>query len=199
MIYFMARRNRELYPEQYFHFISRGINNIFLFKGTEDFQKYLGIVHCYFKQFYVQCFHYVVMNTHSHFIVRLPEQIERIPDMMKVIHQKYSWYYHFKYKFDGGLWRDRYKSELIDTDRYMLGCGLYIEYNPVKAGVAHLPEEYPWSSYAHWIGKRKDSILSEHPLDVVRNYKEIAQDYIDAYSEYIKLTSISVGRPKKSY
>ena len=53
------------------------------------------------------------------------------------------------------------KAELIDADQYMLGCGLYIEYNLVKAGMVKCPEEYPWSSYGHRIGERKDALLGE--------------------------------------
>lgn len=194
----MPRIARELYPEQYFHFICQSNNHIFLFKEGNDFQRYLMLVNHYFRENRVKCFHYVLMNTHAHFIVLLPKNVDCISEMMKVINLKYYHYYNRKYNYEGSLWRGRYKSELIDTDRYMLGCGLYIEHNPVKAGMVTSPEEYEWSSYRHWMGRRKDSLLSEHPLDVVKNYKEIADDYIEAYIDYIKLSSIPVGRPRET-
>jgi len=83
-----------------------------------------------------------------HLIVRLPDWVKHIPDIMKSINLRYSLYYSKKYKYDGIVWRGRYKSELIDNDRYMLACGLYVEHNPVKAGIVKTPEEYKWSSYA---------------------------------------------------
>jgi putative transposase len=196
----MSRGPRELYSNQYFHLICRSNNKIFVFKDSDDFQKYLGLLHHHFLKNKVLCFHYALMNTHVHIVVKLPENVKGIPQMMKEINLKYCLYYKWKYGFEGNLWRDRYRSALIDTDRYMLGCGLYVEHNPVKAGIVANPDEYPWSSYGHWTGTRNDLMLSEHPLgDVVKKYKEISQDYIDAYTEYIKLTKIPVGRPKSKH
>lgn len=138
------------------------------------------------------------MNTHVHCLVQMPDYVECFSEIIKIILLKYYYYYKYKYGWDGSLWRKRYKAEFIDTDRYMLGCGLYIEHDPVKAGIVKTPEEYPWSSCGHWVGKRKDGLLSEHPLAVVENYKEIAQDYIDSYMEYLKFTSVPFGRPHKN-
>ncbi|MFH1380264.1 MAG: transposase [bacterium] len=194
----MPQKNRALYPNQYFHVIARSNNHIYLFKEEHDFQKFLSLINHFFKEYRVRCFHYVLLNTHVHFLIKLPEKVDEIPDMMKKIFLKYHYFYKYKYGFEGSLWRGRYKAELIDTDRYMLGCGLYIENNPVKAGMVKTPEDYPWSSYGHWIGKRKDKLLNEHPLDVVKNYKEIAHEYMNEYIEYITLTSVPLGRPRTS-
>ena len=35
----------------------------------------------------------------------------------------------------GTLWEGRYKSTLIQTDRYLLTCMAYIDLNPVRAGM----------------------------------------------------------------
>jgi putative transposase len=192
----MPRKARELYSNQYYHLICRSNNHIFIFKEPDDFQKYLGLAHYYFREQKVKCFHYCLMNTHAHFVVQLPDNIELISEMMKVIHQKYAMYYQKKYDYSGHVWGDRFKNELIDTDRYMLGCGLYLEHNPVKAGMVSQPEEYPWSSYGHWVGMRKDPLLSEHPLDI-KQYRTMADDYISAYLDYVKLVSIPRGRPRR--
>lgn len=194
----MPQKLRELYPDQYFHIIARSNNHLHLFKDAKDFKYFLNTVGYNFKLYHVKCFHYVLMNTHIHFIVKLPRYVEQVPEMLKIIFLKYYYYYKYRYGYDGNLWRRRYKAEIIDTDRYMLGCGLYIEHNPVKAGMVRKPEEYPWSSYGHWVGNKQDALLSEHPLAVVKNYKEIAHDYMDAYIDYIKLASISPGRPRKN-
>ena len=188
---------RELYPQQYFHVIAQSNNHEYLFTDDSDFQKILGLINHYFQENKIKLFHYVMMNTHMHCVVQLPDYAECFSEVMKVILLKYYYYYKYKYGREGSLWRKRYKSELIDTDRYMLGCGLYIEHNPVKAGMANLPEAYPWSSYGHWVGKRKDALLSEHPLDVVKNYREIAKDYIESYLEYVKFSSMRFGGSRK--
>ena len=189
----MPRKARELYPDNFFHLICRSINNTVLFKEDNDFQEYLRLVHFYFGKKNIQCYHYVLMGTHAHFVIKMPHTVDDFPNMMKGIHVKYCFFYQKKYNYEGNLWRDRYRSYLIDTDRYMLGCGLDIEHKPVKAGIVKAPEDYKWSSYRHWVGKRHDALLSEHPLiDNMKNYKDIAEDYLQNYYEYLRLTAVRI-------
>ena len=52
----------------------------------------------------------------------------------------------------------------MQEEDYLLACYRYIELNPVRAGMALRPEEYPWSSYrANALGAQ-DPLLSPHPL-----------------------------------
>jgi len=192
----MPFKPRELYPGQYYHIIIQSNNHACVFKDDQDFKKFLILIKEEFAWAQVRIFHYVLMNTHVHMIVQLPDEgedaevdeIKYFPEAIKTILLKYYYFYKFKYSWDGSLWRKRYKAELLDTERYMLGCGLYIEYNPVKAGMVKKPEDYHWSSYEHWIGKRHDKLLNKHPLEDVKQYKTIANDYINAYLDYVKLT-----------
>lgn len=191
----MPGYSRELYTNQYYHIMHRSNNKIYLFEDEEDFLKYLDLVKKYFIKARLKCFHYVLMNTHVHFVVKITDRVKEVPLYIKLINLKYTFYYKRKYGYEGGLWRNRYKAELIDTDRYMLGCGLYVESNPVKAGIVASPGDYRWSSYSHWVGKTKDELLSDHPLDNVKNYEEIAEEYIKIYVEYNKLINAPRERP----
>ncbi|MBA1444449.1 MAG: hypothetical protein FE835_06030 [Gammaproteobacteria bacterium] len=52
----------------------------------------------------------------------------------------------------------------MDTDRYLLACYRYIELNPVRAGIAARPEDYPYSSYqSNGVGK-VDGLVTPHPV-----------------------------------
>jgi len=51
------------------------------------------------------------------------------------------------YRRTGTLWEGRYKSSLVDSERYCLACYRYIELNPVRASICNAPEDYQWSSY----------------------------------------------------
>lgn len=63
------------------------------------------------------------------------------------------------YRRTGSLWEGRFRSSLVDSERYVLACYRYIELNPVRAGMVGHPGEYRWSSYHHHaVG------LSEYPL-----------------------------------
>src|SRR5690606_37865960 len=61
-------------------------------------------------------------------------------------------------------WQGRFKSCLVDTDRYLLTVIRYIELNPVRAGMVDKPEHYRWSSVPTHLGRACDPLLSPHPL-----------------------------------
>jgi hypothetical protein len=44
---------------------------------------------------------------------------------------------------------------LVPDDAYLLSLVRYIHLNPVKAGLAEKPEQYPWSSHRSYCGKQQ--------------------------------------------
>lgn len=73
---------------------------------------------------------------------------------MQSVGRRYAQYFNRTYHRSGSLWEGRYKSALVDTERYLLACYRYIELNPVRAGIVRKPEDYPYSSYqANGLGK----------------------------------------------
>lgn len=47
---------------------------------------------------------------------------------------------------------------------YLLACGRYIERNPLRAGIAESPGQYPWSSFAVHAEGRPDGITDGHGI-----------------------------------
>jgi putative transposase len=84
--------------------------------------------------------------------------------MMQAVGRSYVQYFNRKQQRTGTLWEGRYRSTVLETERYLLQCMAYIELNPVRAGMVAGPQDYPWSSYAHYIGQRADPLVSPHPL-----------------------------------
>ena len=60
-------------------------------------------------------------------------------------------YFNRKYSRVGHLFQDRFKSESIDTDAYLLMALRYIHRNPVKAGLCARAEEYRRSSMNEYL------------------------------------------------
>jgi len=54
-------------------------------------------------------------------------------------------------------------------ERWLLACTQYIEYNPVRAGLAKCPEDWKWSSAGAHIWIKRMRFLSKHPplLEIV--------------------------------
>jgi putative transposase len=66
---------------------------------------------------------------------------------MQSLGRQYVRYFNFSYKRTGSLWEGRYKSCLVQEDKYLIQLYLYIELNPVRAGMVADPSSYLWSSY----------------------------------------------------
>lgn len=90
---------------------------------------------------------------------------------MKLLNAKYVRYVNMRYKRIGTLWQVRFKSCLVEDKDYFSVCLRYIESNPIRAGIAKLPESYRWSSYRFRAFGEKC-----HILDPDRWYNELASE-----------------------
>lgn len=68
--------------------------------------------------------------------------------MMQAIGRRHVGSFNARYRRTGTLWEGRFKSALVDSERYALACYRYIELNPVRAGIVTCPREYRWSNHA---------------------------------------------------
>ena len=103
------------------------------------------------------------MGNHFHLLLT-PQTQTGVPRMMQGVGRTYVQYFNRRHQRTGTLWEGRYRATTVQTDRYCLACMAYIDLNPVRAGIARRPEDYPWSSYAHYRGLRTDKLVSPHPV-----------------------------------
>jgi putative transposase len=105
---------------------------------------------------------YVLMTNHVHMLVT-PRAEDSVSYLMKNLGQRYVQYVNRKHSRSGPLWDGRFKSCIVDSERYLLTCLRYIELNPVRAGMVRHPREYPWSSYLANAEGQPSDFLVPHP------------------------------------
>lgn len=159
----MARLPRLTVPGYPHHIIQRGNNRQPIFAEPADYEQLLAMLEEHARRFHVAVHAYVLMSNHFH-LLATPEDAAGIPQMMQAIGRQYVRYFNRRQQRTGTLWEGRYRSTLIQAERYLLACMVYIDLNPVRAGMVSDPAEYPWSSHAHYIGRRADRLLTPHPL-----------------------------------
>jgi len=159
----MARLSRLTLPGHPHHVIQRGNNRQSIFVATEDYQTMLDLLDENARKFNVAIHAYVLMGNHFH-LLATPETQDGLPQLMQAVGRRYVRYFNDRQKRTGTLWEGRYKSTLIQTERYLLACMAYIDLNPVRAGMVAQAKDYPWSSHAHYIGLRIDKLLTPHAL-----------------------------------
>ena len=159
----MARLPRLTLPGQPHHVIQRGNNRQPIFVDHEDRQILLGLIGEHAARQQVALHAYVLMDNHFH-LLATPSTSEGLPQWMQAVGRRYVRYFNDRHGRTGTLWEGRYRSTLIQTDRYFLACMAYIDLNPVRTGMVADARDYPWSSYGHYAGLRHDRLITPHPL-----------------------------------
>ena len=160
---------------------SGGNNRQAIFACEDDMKAYVTWLKQYSKKYKV------AITNHVH-ILCSPANHSGISQMMQSLGRMYVMYFNRAYKRSGTLLEGRYRSCLVQSDKYLLDLYRYIELNPVRAGMVQDPSEYGWSSYqCNAMGKQSD-LLTAHP-----NYLAIDQDANNRLSAYRKLFASYVG------
>jgi len=157
----MARKARIVLPGVPQHVIQRGNNRQACFYAEEDYRFYLECLEKATKKFDCEIHAYVLMTNHVHLLVTSP-QAYGISQMMQSVGRRYVRYINHTYRRSGTLWEGRYKSSLVQDERYLLTCYRYIELNPVRARMVEAPGDYKWSSYRNNGFGQADTVITPH-------------------------------------
>jgi putative transposase len=145
------------------HVIQRGNDRQAVFREDADYARYRGWLREIAATHALALHAYVLMPNHVHLLVTPPSDTA-LSKAMQSLGRRYVRWFNDKYGRTGTLWEGRFRSTVIDADRYLLACSRYIELNPVRAGIVNSPELYRWSSYAHHAGVLVDPLVTDHPL-----------------------------------
>src|SRR5690554_1287672 len=129
----MPRRARQKSSTGVYHVMLRGINKQIIFHDQEDYKKYIQTIRDYKQLCEYEIYAYCLMNNHIHLLIK--EGKEDLGIIFRRIGSKYVYWYNLKYKRCGHLFQDRYRSEVVETEHYLLTVLRYIHQNLVKAGI----------------------------------------------------------------
>lgn len=144
----MPRTKRVKSESGIYHIMLRGINQQVIFEHEEDYERFIEIVEKYKAVSGYKVFAYCLMSNHVHLIIK--EEKEEIDKIIKRIASSYVYWYNWKYYRKGHLFQDRFKSEPIEDEKYLLTAIRYIHQNPVKAGIVEKIEAYEYSSFKEY-------------------------------------------------
>lgn len=142
-----------------------------------------GLLREHATQFDVAIHAYVLMDNHFHLLVT-PHGQDGLPHMMQAVGRRYVRYFNDANGRTGTLWEGRYKSALVQSERYLLACMVYMDLNPVRAGMVARAQDFAWSSHAHYAGLHNDRLVTPHalvwelgntPFDRESRYRELVQ------------------------
>ncbi len=156
----LARLSVAGYPH---HVIQRGNDRQAIFADAVDLGKYLDALREVCEHHELAIHAYVLMPNHVHLLMT-PTGPRAVGAAMQAIGRRYVRWFNDRHTRTGALFEGRYRSTVIEADRYLMACMRYIELNPVRAALVAVPEQHPWSSYRHHAGLANDPLVTDHSL-----------------------------------
>lgn len=157
----MPRQPRLLLPGIAAHVVQRGNDRGECFRHGTDYFVYLAHLRDVAKEHACLIHAYCLMTNHVHLLLT-PATSGSCSAMMRDLGQRYVQYFNRHHRRTGTLWEGRFRSGLVQSQRYVLACHRYIEMNPVRAGMVSTPGDYDWSSHRHYAGTLRQPWLCEH-------------------------------------
>ena len=146
----MSIRKTNFVQGEYYHLYNRGNSKQTIFKDKKDYNHFVYLLYLsntkknfrindISKDFFnfnqeqqlVSIGAWVLMPNHFHILITEKEE-GGISKFMQKLSTAYSMYYNKKYKRTGGLFEGKFKSQHLNTDRYLKYIFSYIHLNPIK-------------------------------------------------------------------
>ena len=169
------------------HVVQRGNDRQACFFREADYVRYLQDLREASLKFGCLIHAYVLMTNHVHLLVT-PREAGSIGRLMQAVGRRYVRYINDAFRRTGTLWEGRYKSCLVDSERYLLACYRYIELNPVRAGMVPGPGDYRWSSYGGNALGSFDPLVVPHAV-----YEQVAYEAGERQSRYRELVAQGIS------
>lgn len=163
------------------HVIQRGNDRRAIFADSSDLTRYLDALRDVAAEHQLSVHAYVLMPNHVHLLMT-PINPRAIGAAMQALGRRYVRWFNDRHARTGALFEGRYRSTVVEADRYLMACMRYIELNPVRASLVAAPEHYSWSSYRHHTGLATDALISDHAL-----YWQLGNTPFDRQAEYRRL------------
>lgn len=186
----MARQARIKSSTGIYHVMIRGINKekIFIYEGNKA--KLLNIIKEIKVEIDFSIIAYCIMDNHLHLLIKSSD--DNLALIMKKLCVKYAMYYNKIIERYGYVYQNRFRSEAVEDERYLLCVLRYIHNNPVKAHITEDLLNYKWSSINDYITENSEILCDKH-IKLILDFFKDKNDFIKfhkLYDNYLYIDTI---------
>lgn len=163
------RKARKRSKSGFYHTMIRGVNRQNIFYDDADHYYFKKLMKKFGKKYKIRYHAYVLMDNHVHLLFDDP--FDQLSAFMQVLCSVYARYFNRKYDRTGHLFGDRFASETVENNGYLVICCRYILQNPQKAGICRACD-YRWSSYRCYRQNQR-LISTKLMLSLFKNVSEL--------------------------
>ena len=147
----MPRKPRVDYPGAWHHVMHRGARRQAIFKKDEQCILFLGLLDELANEFELEIHAYSLMPNHYHLLVR--SRHGNLSRAMRHLNANYTQRINDKERWDGPLFRGRFRSQLVEDETNLPYLLAYIHLNPLKAGLITRLQSHAWTSHRAYLGR----------------------------------------------
>ena len=153
----MPRQSRIDTPGALHHIMARGIEGGNIFRNDDDRGHFLERLENILKETETSCYAWALIPNHFHLLLRTG--LTPITTVMRRLLTGYAQWYNRRYRRQGHVFQNRYKSILCQEDKYFLELIRYIHLNPVRAKIVEDLDNlgsYRYSGHSVIMGKNRN-------------------------------------------
>ncbi len=159
------RRVRLAYEGSFHHVMNRGLRGEDIFFDNRAKAYFLEVMAEQASALKIRILAYCVMDNHYHLV--LQNVSGKLSEYMKQVNGQYGMYYRKRRGGMGYVFQGRFKSILIQEDKYLRMVLLYILLNPVRGKKVSYPRAYPWSSVQEYFAGGQSSTVDSALVEAV--------------------------------
>ncbi|WP_010294630.1 transposase [Clostridium senegalense] len=178
----MGRYARKKAPHAIYHIIIKSVKDRLLFNCDDDKNMFMIKLKESQLKYPFKLYAFCLMDNHAHLLI--DSQNQDISVIMKSLNLRYVKFYNKKYDLDSRLCKERFKSEMITTDEYLINASMYIHRNPKDLpGFLERPQDYVFSSMRVYLGGKDEfdvldvdmilEIMCKNKRKARKEYKEV--------------------------
>jgi REP element-mobilizing transposase RayT len=146
----MPRPHRLQVEGGIYHVTAHGVTGRTLFQDGRDFNQFLATFARVVAERDWSCRSYCLLNTHYHLLLQTPHG--DIAAGMQFLNARYAEWANYSRGQKGHLFRARYHTAFVTSNKHLIEIHRYIALNPVRASLCERAEHWRWSSYRQILG-----------------------------------------------
>jgi len=179
----MSRHARYTLPGIPQYVVQRGNNGEHIFLEENDYLYYANCLQDACLQYDCKIHAYAFLHNHVHLLIT-QQTPDGIAHLFQSLGRRYVRYFNDRHGRTGTLWEGRYKSCLVESERYLLACQRFIDLHPVRDGLVKKPEDYNWSSASCYVLEVPDQLITIH--SEYHAFTNKNNEYHQNYKDFLK-------------
>ncbi len=179
----MARPLRIEYPGAWYHVLNRGRRKEKIFQNEKDYEIFLKVLEQVCRLYGFEIHAYSLLPNHYHLLIHTPRG--NLSRGMRHLSGVYTQKYNKKHNIDGGIFKGRYKSMLVEDELYLLELVKYIHRNAFEAGLEEAIGQYKWDSHKGYMAEKDKQrwLITE---EVLSRFSQNENEAINGLNAFVK-------------